>query len=280
MNARIIKTALERTGFAAAVVAIFTFSVFPLYWALITSWQKGSEVYTVRYLPSAISWANYRAVFIEQSFGHNLVNSALVAAGTVAVSLALSVFAAYGLGRVRFRGRMLLLFTILGASMFPQIAVLSGLFELIGWMGLYNRLPGLVLAYLIFTLPFSVWVLTIFMQRLPREIEEAALVDGASPRVVVLRILVPLVRPAMVTTGLLAFIAAWNEFLFALTLTLTDRARTVPVAISLITGASQYELPWGRVMAASVIVTVPLVLLVLVFQRRIVSGLILGGVKG
>ena len=164
--------------------------------------------------------------------------------------------------------------------MFPQIAVLSGLFELIRALGLYNRWPGLVLSYTLLTLPFTVWVLTVFSAQLPRELEEAALVDGATPLGVVWRIFVPLLVPAMVTSGLLAFIAAWNEFLFALTFTLNDDARTVPVAIALITGASQYELPWGRVMAASVIVTLPLVLLVLAFQRRIVAGLTAGAVKG
>lgn len=275
-----MRVRLERAGFAVAVIAIALFAGFPFYWALVTSLQSGSALYTVQYWPEAPAWENYAAVFAEQPFGRNLLNSALVATAVVALSLALSVFAAYALARVQFRGRAALLFTVLGVSMFPQIAVLSGLFELITALGLYNRWPGLVLAYLIFTLPFTIWVLTMFMRELPREIEEAALVDGASPRIVVIRIFLPLVRPAMITTGLLAFIAAWNEFLFALTLTLTDQSRTVPVAIALITGASQYELPWGRIMAASVIVTAPLILLVLVFQRRIVSGLTLGGVKG
>jgi trehalose/maltose transport system permease protein len=164
--------------------------------------------------------------------------------------------------------------------MFPQIAVLAGLFELIRALGLYNNLAGLSLGYLIFTLPFTVWVLTAFMRELPAELEEAAIMDGATPWLIVTRVFLPLMGPALVTTGLLAFIAAWNEFLFALTLTLTSEQRTVPVAIALISGASRYELPWGNIMAASVVVTVPLVLLVLVFQRRIVAGLTAGALKG
>jgi trehalose/maltose transport system permease protein len=164
--------------------------------------------------------------------------------------------------------------------MFPQVAVLSGLFELIRALGLYNNLVSLIFSYLIFTLPFTTWILTTFMRELPRELEEAAIVDGATPWVTLTRVFLPLMGPAMAATGLLAFIVAWNEFLFALTFTLTDEMRTVPVAIALISGASQYELPWGKIMAASVVVTVPLVVLVLIFQRRIISGLMAGAVKG
>ena len=151
---------------------------------------------------------------------------------------------------------------------------------MIRFAGLYNSLPGLIGAYLIFTLPFTVWVLTTFMRAIPRELEEAAIIDGAGPWTLVTRVFMPLLAPAMAATGLLTFIAAWNEFLFALTFTLTGDQRTVPVAIALISGASSHELPWGPIMAASVIVTVPLVLLVLVFQRRIVAGLTAGAVKG
>jgi trehalose/maltose transport system permease protein len=154
------------------------------------------------------------------------------------------------------------------------------MFELIRLLGLYNNMLGLSLSYMILTLPFTVWILTTFMRELPKELEEAAVMDGASPWIIIRRVFMPLMWPALVTTGLLAFIAAWNEFLFALTFTLTDGQRTVPVAIALISGASAYELPWGNIMAASVIVTVPLIVLVLIFQRRIVSGLTAGAVKG
>lgn len=219
-------------------------------------------------------------MFREQPFGTNILNSILVATSTVLLSLALGLTAAHALGRVAFRGRTLLLVGVLGVSMFPQVAVLSGLFELVRWLGLYNSLPALTFSYLIFTLPFTVWVLTTFVRALPVELEEAAMIDGASSWTVLTRVFLPLLAPAMVTTGLLAFIAAWNEFLFALTFTLTNETRTVPVAIALISGASAFEMPWGRIMAASVTVTAPLIVLVLVFQRRIVAGLTAGAVKG
>ena len=164
--------------------------------------------------------------------------------------------------------------------MFPQVALLSGLFELIRTLGLYDSLWALMLADLIFTLPFTVWVLVTFMRDLPKEIEEAAVMDGVGIFTLIFRIFLPLLWPALVATGLLAFIAAWNEFLFALTFTLSNEERTVPVAIALISGGSSFELPWGLLMAASVIVTVPLIALVLIFQRHIVSGLTAGAVKG
>uniref|UniRef100_UPI003C7C3CA0 carbohydrate ABC transporter permease n=1 Tax=Pseudomonas veronii TaxID=76761 RepID=UPI003C7C3CA0 len=225
-------------------------------------------------------FSNYAAVLHQPSFLKAIGNSLVVALCVVTLALFLSLTAAYALGRVKFRGRGTVLMMVLGVSMFPQVAVLSGLFEVIRALGLYNTSWALILSYTIFTLPFTVWVLTTFMGQLPNELEEAAIMDGASPWVTLTRVLLPLLWPALVTTGLLAFIAAWNEFLFALTFTLTDTQRTVPVAIALISGGSPHELPWGLLMAASVLVTVPLVILVLIFQRRIVSGLTAGALKG
>ncbi|WP_439577008.1 carbohydrate ABC transporter permease [Elioraea sp.] len=262
----------------AAVILLYT--LFPFVWAISTSLKSGSAIFDTALIPADPRWDNYVEVFREQPFGLNILNSIIVATSTVLLSLALGLSAAHALGRVDFRGRALLLVTVLGVSMFPQVAVLSGLFELVRWLGLYNTLPALTFSYLIFTLPFTVWVLTTFMRALPVELEEAAMIDGASSWTVLTRVFLPLLAPAMVTTGLLAFIAAWNEFLFALTFTLTDDRRTVPVAIALISGASAFEVPWGRIMAASVTVTVPLIVLVLVFQRRIVAGLTAGAVKG
>ncbi len=269
-----------RLGFYLLVTAIVLYAVFPFYYAIVTSFKTGPELFSVDYFPVRWHWDNYIAVFREQPFAHNIFNSVLVSFTVVALSLLLGVTAAFALGRVRFRGRGLLLLTVLGVSMFPQVAVLSGMFELIRGLGLYNNLFGLVVSYLIFTLPFTVWVLTTFMRDLPKELEEAAIMDGATPGQIIVKVFLPLMWPALVATGLLAFIAAWNEFLFALTFTLSNEQRTVPVAIALISGASQYELPWGNIMAASVIVTLPVVALVLIFQRRIVSGLTAGAVKG
>jgi trehalose/maltose transport system permease protein len=269
-----------RALFYLLVAAIVVYTVFPFYWAIVSSLKAGSSLFQVDFFPPDPAWDNYLAVFREQPFGRNILNSVIVSVSVVAVSLFLAVTASYALGRVQFRGRTTLLLVILGVSMFPQVAVLSGMFELIRWLDLYNNLMGLTLSYLIFTLPFTVWVLTTFMRELPKELEEAAVVDGASPWVIITRVFLPLMGPALATTGLLAFIAAWNEFLFALTFTLTNEMRTVPVAIALITGTSQFELPWGRITAASIIVTVPLIVLVMIFQRKIVSGLTAGAVKG
>ncbi|HVJ77441.1 MAG TPA: carbohydrate ABC transporter permease [Hyphomicrobium sp.] len=271
---------LKNAALAFACLVLAFFLLFPLYYAVLTSFESGSELFKVSYWPTHIDLTSYSRVWTEQHFARNILNSVIVAASVVALSLGLALAAAYAFGRIHFAGRKTLLYTILAISMFPQVAVLSGLFEVIRIFGLYNNLASLVFSYMIFTLPFTVWVLTTFMRDLPVELEEAAIMDGLGPVGIVTHIFLPLMAPAMVATGLLAFIAAWNEFLFALTFTLSDEQRTVPVAIALITGASEYELPWGNIMAASVIVTVPLVILVLIFQRRLVAGLTAGAVKG
>ena len=267
-------------GLYALSALIVVYSVFPFYYAIVSSMKTGSELFDPGLLPPHIQFGNYLSVLGEGAFIRNIANSVVVAVVVVGLSLFIGVTAAFALGRVKFAGRKLLLLSILGISMFPQVAVLSGLFELIRYLGLYNSLPGLMLSYLIFTLPFTVWVLTTFIRELPKELEEAAIMDGATPWIIVRRVFLPLLWPALVTTGLLAFIGAWNEFLYALTFTLSPEQRTVPVAIALLSGSSQFELPWGPIMAASVIVTIPVVALVLIFQRKIVSGLTAGAVKG
>lgn len=266
--------------FYAFVVIVVIYAVFPFYYAIITSFATGSALFEIHYWPSTWDLANYDTVLFARNFPRSILNSLFVATTTVAFALFLAVTASYALARVRFRGRGLLLMTILGVSMFPQIAVLAGLYELVRFLGLYNTPWAMILSYTIFTLPFTVWVLTTFMRDLPVEIEEAAIVDGATPWVIITKVFLPLLWPALVTTGLLAFIGAWNEFLFALTFTISEDQRTTPVAIALLSGASVQEIPWGPIMAASVVVTVPLVVLVLIFQRKIVAGLTAGGVKG
>ncbi|KZK99375.1 carbohydrate ABC transporter permease [Pseudovibrio sp. Ad26] len=266
--------------FYTLVVVVVIFSVFPFYYAIVTSFRSGQELFNPSVFPTSFTTGNYFSIFKEQPFGLNILNSVIVATSVVILSLIIAVTASYALARIHFRGRGLLLMTILSVSMFPQVAILSGMYELIRSIGLYNSLPGLIIPNTVLTLPFTVWVLTTFMKELPKELEEAAVVDGASPLTIVRRIFLPLMWPAMVTTGLLAFIGAWNEFLFALTFTLSNEVRTVPVAIALMSGATEYELPWGNIMAASVLVTVPIVVLVLVFQRKIVAGLTAGAVKG
>lgn len=270
----------KKLAFYTLIIAIMLFSVFPFYYAIITSLKSGTGLFEVDYWPTSASIDNFTGVFETGNFGRNILNSVFVSAMVVAISLFLAITAAYALGRIRFRGRPTLLLTILSVSMFPQVAVLAGLFQIFREFGLSNSLWSLIFSYMIFTLPFTVWVLTTFMRDLPMELEEAALTDGASTWTIIFRVFLPLMWPAMVTTGLLAFIAAWNEFLFALTFISNDEQRTVPLAIAFLSGASDQEIPWGRIMAASVIVTVPLIVLVLIFQRKIVSGLTAGAVKG
>ena len=274
------KRRLWRVAFYVLVAFIIVYTVFPFYWAIVSSLKAGSALFQVDFIPPEPAWDNYASVFREQPFARNIMNSVIVSSVSVVLSLFLAVTAAYALGRVKFKGRGALLLIVLGVSMFPQVAVLSGMYELVGALDLYNTLGSLILSYMIFTLPFTVWVLTTFMRDLPTELEEAATVDGATPWQIIIKVFMPLMGPALATTGLLAFIAAWNEFLFALTFILSNDTRTVPVAIALITGGSQFESPWGNIMAASVIVTLPIIVLVLIFQRKIVSGLTAGAVKG
>ena len=263
----------------SAIVVIL--SLYPFVYAISTSLKTGNALFTADLFPSNADLRNYRALFEGvQPFGKSLVNSIAVSFLTVAFAMLMGITAAYALGRIRFKGKGLLLVSLLGVSMFPQVAVLSGMFELIQSLGLYNKVLGLVVPYTIFTLPFTVWILTTFMRELPGELEEAAIMDGCGPLRIIFQVFMPLLWPALVSTGLLAFIGAWNEFMFALTFVVSDTERTVPVAISLIAGATAFEIHWGTIMAGSVIVTVPLLLLVFFFQKRIVSGLTAGAVKG
>jgi trehalose/maltose transport system permease protein len=272
---------VKRTLFWLLVVFIILYTVFPFAWALISSIKPNAELFAtpVKYWPSSINWSFYQYVRDNGDFMRALRNSVIVSFVTVAIALTLGSFTAYAMGRMKFRGRTAVLYLILSMTMFPQIAILGSLFEMIRTFHLFDRLPALIISYLTFTLPFTVWVLANFFKAMPGELEEAALVDGATPFQAFLRILLPLAAPGLVTTGLLAFISAWNEFLFALTFT-QSRARTVQPAIASFSGNTQYELPWGNIVAASVLVTIPLVVLVLIFQRKILAGLTAGAVKG
>ena len=277
-----IQRLLGKAGLYALVALISLFCLFPFYFAIVTSLKSGTELFSTTLWPQSPSLKNYVSLFTvaEQPFGRHIFNSLGVSFMVVVVSLFLGVTAAYALGRITFKGKGLLLLTVLAVSMFPQVAVLSGMFELMQAIGFYNHWWGLTLPYMVFTLPFTVWVLTTFVRDLPKELEEAAIMDGCTPWGIITKVFLPVMWPALVTTGLLAFIAAWNEFMFALTFVLDNSDRTVPVSISLISGADKYEIPWGKIMAASVLVTLPLIVLVLAFQRKIVGGLTSGAVKG
>ncbi|MGH2616034.1 MAG: carbohydrate ABC transporter permease [Thermomicrobiales bacterium] len=277
-----------RILFWILIVFILLYTLFPFYWAVVSSLTPDSQLFATpaSYWPSQIDWSHYQYVLQNDNFIRALQNSVVVSVGTVIVALLLGSFAAYALGRMQFRGRTAILYIVLSMTMFPSVAILGSLFLMIrgDWLlptpNVYNTRIALVITYLIFTLPFTVWVMTQFFKAMPGELEEAALVDGAGPMRVFWQILLPLAAPGLVTTGLLAFIAAWNEFLFALTFTNNYDARTVQVAISQFSGRSQFELPYANRMAASVLVTLPLIVLVLIFQRKILAGLTAGAVKG
>ncbi|WP_051963287.1 carbohydrate ABC transporter permease [Deinococcus misasensis] len=271
-----------RLIFWAVVLVMLFYVLFPFYWAVKTSLTDTAVLSksALDWFPSRPTFNNFIAVFEGQPFGRNLLNSVVVAGGTVLISLLLAVLSAYALGKFRFKGKTILMYVILAVSIFPQIAVLGGMYTIIRSLGLFNTYLGLILSYTAFSLPFTVWVLTSFVRDIPTELEEAAVVDGASPLQTLFKVLLPVMTPALITIGMLGFINAWNEFLFALTFTSDDRVRTVPVAIGTFSGASVYENPFGQIMAASVVVTIPLILMVLFFQKRIVSGLTAGAVKG
>jgi trehalose/maltose transport system permease protein len=279
---------LSRIVFWILIVFIVIYTLFPFYWAIVSSLTPDSQLFNTpaSYWPAQIDWSHYQYVLQNNDFLRALWNSTVVSVSTVVISLLFGAFAAYALGRIQFRGRTIALYVILSMTMFPAVAILGSLFLMIrgDWLiptpNLYNTKTALVITYLTFTLPFTVWVLTNFFKSMPGELEEAALVDGAGPFRVFWQILLPLALPGLVTTGLLAFIAAWNEFLFALTFTNDYSARTVQVAISQFAGRTQFELPYANKMAAAVLVTLPLIVLVLIFQRKILAGLTAGAIKG
>jgi len=270
--------------FYLLVLVILLYLLFPFYWALRSSITPDNALFAtpVQYFPENPTLENYRAVFRSDIFVRALWNSALVAGSVTILSLVIGTFASYALGRFKFRGRTPVMYLVLSMTMFPQIAILGSLYTLISRVQLYNTLWALVITYLIFTLPFTVWVLTTFFAQMPRELEEAAYVDGATPFQTFYKVLLPLAAPGMVTTGLLAFISAWNEFLYSLSFIQSPEKYTVTRAISSFEPKTVggFEIAWGQIMAATVIITIPLVVLTLIFQRRIIAGLTAGAVKG
>jgi trehalose/maltose transport system permease protein len=274
----------RRVPFYLLIGAIFVYALFPFYWALRSAFTPERDLFAtpVQYFPLDPTLEHFRKVLSSGEFQDALLNSTIVATSVTLLALAIGSLSAYALGRFQFRGRAATLYLMLSMTIFPQIAILGALYTSINRLGLYNSLGALIFSYMIFTLPFTVWVLTSFMRALPKDLEEAAYIDGASPLQVFYKVMLPLVAPALVTTGLLAFIAAWNEFLYALSFTATPDKRTVPVAIVSFTGesGSTFQTPWGQIMAATIIVTLPLIVLTLVLQRRILAGLTAGAVKG
>lgn len=261
------------------MVALVLGAAFPFYRAIAGSLTPEAQLFEGAPLwPTPPVLAHYRALFAERAFWLPIRNSLIVAGSTTLFCVTIGSLCAYALARLRFRGKALLLGVILAVSMFPQIAIVSPLFLLLRSVRLIDTYPGLVLPYLTFAMPLAVWLLVGYFRQLPAELEEAAMVDGASRLRAFREVIVPLALPGLAATGILTFVYSWNEFLFALSFTLGPERQTVPVAIALFRG--QYQVPWGQVLAAAIVATAPVAVLVLAFQRRIVQGLTAGAVKG
>jgi multiple sugar transport system permease protein len=263
-----------------AVFAIVVFCLAPFYWLVNISLKTGPDLSGSDIVPPNPTLDNYESIFKDDDFVHALGNSAIVSLTVTALALVVGSFCAYALARLKFPAKVVLLGLVLSITTFPPIAIATPVFKLWTDIGLFNTLPGLIIPYLTFALPLAIYILVSFFKEIPKDLEEAALVDGATRFMAFRKIVIPLAAPGLATAGILTFIAAWNEFLFAVTLTSTPRARTVPAAIAFFTGSTEFEEPLGTIAAASVVISIPLIFLVLFFQKRIVAGLTAGAVKG
>jgi multiple sugar transport system permease protein len=264
----------------AALVAIVLFCLLPFYWMVVTSLKSPKAVFDNSLWPHHFSLANYSAVFGSQNtFVYALRNSLVIAGAVTVIALLFGTFAAYALARLEFRGKNLVLGLFLATSMFPGVAILTPLFQLFANLGWIDTYQSMVIPDISFSLPLGIWILASFFRAMPWELEAAARVDGATKAQAFRMVILPLAAPGVFTTAILIFISAWNEFMIANSMSQTKASQPVTVAIAQFSGASQYDQPYGTQMAAGVVVTVPLIVLVLIFQRRIVSGLTAGGVK-
>jgi ABC-type glycerol-3-phosphate transport system permease component len=262
-----------------AIATVLAMLFFPLYWMVISSFTPEARIFGAPTLvPRTLVLDHYRALFGARDFWTPIRNSLVVAGATTGLSVAIGALCAYALARLQFPGKALILAFVLAISMFPQISIVSPLYLLLRELGLINTYPGLVLPYLTFAMPLTIWLLVGFFRQLPAELEDAALMDGASRLRTLREIILPLAWPGLATTAILTFLYCWNEFLFALSFTLGPERYTVPVAIALFRG--QYQVPWGEILAGAVVATVPVAVVVLIAQRRIVAGLTAGAVKG
>ena len=255
-------------------------SMFPFLWMLISSFKQLSELYTVppTWIPEAPSWTNYWNVLFDSNVPRYFLNSVIISAGSTAIALALAILASYGFARFRFRGRTAAVALIIVGQLLPTAAIIVPLYVVLNWLGLLNTYLGLILAYLILTLPLSVFMLISYFRGIPVELEEAAIVDGATRLGVLLRITLPLSLPGVVAVIVYAFVTTWNEFIFALCFALDSSTKTLPIGLAEFT--TEFNTDWGAVMAASVIMTVPIAILFLAMQRLFVGGLTAGATKG
>ena len=272
-------SARERVLWLIGILVVIFYALIPVVWITSLSLKKPAEVGDKKFF-SGFSFENYEVIFSDDTFIAALINSLGIAAIATLISIVLAAMAAYALSRLEFAGKAVILSGALAVAMFPPISIVGSLFDMWRAIGLYDTWPGLIIPYMTFTLPLAIYTLSAFFREIPWELEQAAQVDGATPFQAFRKIIVPLAAPGVFTASILVFIFAWNDFIFANTLTSTDAARTVPAALAFFTGASQFEQPIGAVAAAAVVVTVPIIIMVLIFQRRIVAGLTAGAVKG
>lgn len=271
---------LEKTIWSVGNVIIIVYALLPVIWILSLSLKPASDLNDGQFFPQAISLEHYQSIFKDPQFPAALWNSLGIASLSTVFAVILGMFAAYAIVRLEFPGRRLILAGALATAMFPSIAIVGPLFNIWRSIGLFDTWAGLILPYMTFTLPLAIWILAAFFREIPWDLDKAARVDGATPLQAFIKVIAPLAAPGIFTAAILVFIFAWNDFLFAIALTSTNEARTVPAAIAFFTGSSRFDLPTGSIAAASVVVTVPVMLIVLIFQRRIVSGLTSGAVKG
>ena len=273
-------TPREKVAWTIAIVLVLLYALIPVAWITSLSLKPAADVADGRFIPKEISFENYEQIFSTDTFNAALINSLGIAALSTLIAVVLASMAAYALSRLDFPGKTLILSGALAVAMFPPISIVGSLFDLWRTVGLFDTWVGLIIPYMTFTLPLAIYTLSAFFREIPWELEQAAQVDGATPFQAFRKVIVPLAAPGVFTTAILVFIFAWNDFLFANTLTSTDQARTVPAALAFFTGGSQFEDPTGSISAAAVVVTVPIIIMVLIFQRRIVAGLTAGAVKG
>jgi multiple sugar transport system permease protein len=274
------RTGKEIGGWSAAILAIVVVSLVPVLWIISLSFKDPSTIGDGSFLPSKWSWTNYSGIFKQGIFTSALRNSIGIALISTVIAVVIASFAAYAIARLNFPGKRVLLGAALAIAMFPVISLVGPLYNLWRNIGLYDTWPGLILPYMTFALPLSIYTLSAFFREIPWELEQAAQVDGATPYQAFVKVIAPLAAPGIFTTGILVFIFCWNDFVFATSLTSTSAAQTVPAAIATFPGATQFTAPIGSIAAAAVIVTIPMVVIVLLFQRRIVAGLTAGAVKG
>jgi multiple sugar transport system permease protein len=272
--------AKQASGWSTAIVIIVVASLVPVAWIVFLSLKTPATATDGSFIPHQWTLSNYSDIFKAGIFTSALRNSIGIGLISTALAVMIASAAAYAIARLDFPGKQVLLAVVLGVALFPQISLVGPLYNLWRQIGLYDTWPGLIIPYMTFALPLSIFVLSSFFREIPWELEQAAQVDGATPFQAFRKVIVPLAMPGIVTTFIIVFIICWNDFVFAISLTSTTAAETVPAAISSFPGVSQFSVPYGDIAAAAVVVTVPVMLLVLIFQRRIVAGLTAGAVKG